>query len=572
MSAPQGLMTFPGIDQIVGGSVTRSHGIGPSVCVLQCAPQNKLPKMIGTLAVTFGRVRIQFPDSQIDSSSISRDRGGRVVSLRIITRQWKWAFGQIDGLYNERTNSGFLIPKLEKTPRELAEMLLKEMDEKSYDVSALPNLPRPRLDWVAANPANELARIGDAFGCRVIVDLKNRVKLVELGKGSSLPGTDVMSEGVGINPSMRPDILRLVSGPNVYQSMWTLEAVGEENDDAGTLKPIDELSYKPTGGWGKESPQGFWGVAPGESPDIKEKCRQLALKTVYRLYRIKEQADGAPLNIPGDPDVDVESIKQIVLLPSQIVKAPAKNEDDPMRFKPAQITGEYYPESWSIANTDLGSVYDGQFSIDSNPRRQLVEFSKPVFRYKSVPDDPANPDGTRHVEFDPAYLFLNTSYHVKHKDTRQLIRSTKDVRLTSNASGNPLVLPAVYEDVFKSKRATYTAIRQFETDKLTGKEILKTKFIVFKKVIDNETEFNEKANYYLSARLKAFEDVLSGEREYAGIRDDIDLDGAIQQITYTVGRSGATTKVSRNSEHDHNIPTYDERRANEVFLNRFGGG
>lgn len=571
MGSPQGLMTFPGIQQIVSGTMTRSHGIAPSVCILQCAPQTMIPKMVGTLTITFGRVKIQFPDSQIDLSSVTRDSGGRIVSLRILTRQWKWAFGSIDGLYNERTNSGFLIQKLEKSPRELAELLLKEMNEKGYDVSALPSLPRPLIDWVADNPANELARLGDSLGCRVITDLKNRVKLVELGKGSGLPDGDVMAEGVGINPASRPDILRLVSGPNVYQSMWNMEAVGEENDDAGTLKPIDELSYMPTGGWGKESPQGFWGVAPGESADVKEKCRQLALKTVYRLYRIKNQADGT-MNIPGEPDVEVENVKQIVLLPTQIVRAPLKSEDDPIRFKPAQITGEYYPESWSIANTDLGSVYDGQFSIDSNPRRQLVEFSKPVFKYDSVPDDPANPDGTKHVEYAPADIRLTTSYHVKHKDTRQLIRSTKDVRLTSNTSGNPLVLPVLYGDVFKSKRAEYSAVRQFEIDKLTNQEILKTKYIILKKVVENTTEFDEKANYYLTARMKQFEDVVSGEREYAGIRDDIDLNGVIHQITYTVGRSGATTKASVNSEHDYNIPTYDERRANELFVNRFGGG
>ena len=570
MGSPQGLMAFPGIEQIIGGSITRSHGIAPSVCTLQCAPQKSFPKLIGTLMISFGRVKIQFPDSQIDLSSATRDRGGMVVSLRIITRQWKWQFGSIDGLYNERTNSGFLIQKLEKSPRELAELLLKEMNEKSYDVSALPALPRPLIDWVAASPANELARLGDSLGCRVIVDLKNRVKLVELGRGSGLPDGDVMSEGVGINPASRPDILRLVSGPNVYQSMWLLEAVGEENDDAGTLKPIDELSYKPTGGWGKESPQGFWGVAPGESRDIKEKCRQLALKTVYRLYRIKYQYDGS-LDIPGEPDVKVEDVKQIVLLPTQIVRAPLKSEDDPIRFKPAQITGEYYPESWSIANTDLGSVYDGQFSIDANPRRQLVEFSKPVFRYKSVPDNAADPEGTRHVEFAAADLRLTTSYHVKDKDTRQLIRSTKDVRLTSNTSGSPLVLPVLYDDVFKSKRSEYSAVRQFEVDKLTGQTILKTKYIILKKVVENTTEFDEKSGYYLTARAKQFEDLVSGEREYAGIRDDIDLNGVIQQITYTVGRSGATTKASVNSEHDYDIPTYDERRANELFVNRFGG-
>ena len=566
--APQGLFEFPGIDQILGGSLTRSHGISPAVCLLKIAPQKTVPKVRGTLTLSYDGKKIEFKDSMIDFNSVAVDRGGFVVSLKILTREWKWGFGLISGLYNERTNNGKLIEKLKKSPRELGELLVKKMGETGYDISALDNGIGPLRDWVGANPAAELARLCDLIGCRIVTSIKGKLRVVKLGEGKALPDSDVMSEGVGINPANRPDIIRLIGGPDVYQSYLILEAVGEENDDYGTLKPIDQLSYKPKGGWGKESPQGFWGVAPGEAKDTKEKCRQLALKTVYKLYRIKSQLDGT-WSIPGVPKVEVTDRKQIVLLPTQIVKQFPKAEDDPIRFKPAEIIGEYYPESWSIKNTDLGTKYDGQFSIDAEPRRQLVEFSKPVYRYKFIPDG-TDLNGPGHIEFYPADLRLYTSYNVKDKDTRQLVRSEKDFNLGGAIQGEPLILPINQDDVFKSFRTIYKTVRRFELNKITGKEELTTSYFTVKDTIDNKDEFEDAADHYLKLTAKTFEDVLSGERQYAGIRTDIDLDGAIQQITYTVGRQGATTYASRNSEHDTDIPSYEDRLRREVgkFVNR----
>ncbi|MBS0207152.1 MAG: hypothetical protein JSS49_30115 [Planctomycetes bacterium] len=567
-SAPQGLFEFPGIEQILGGTLTRSHGISPAICLLKIAPQKTIPKVRGTLTLSYDGQKLEFPDSMIDSSSVTIDRGGFVISMRILTREWKWGFGLVSGLYNERTNNGKLIAKLKKSPRELAEILVKSIKETGYDISALDNGIGPRVDWVASNPMAELARICDQVGCRIITTNKGKLRVVKLGEGKDLPDSSVMSEGVGINPANRPDIIRLIGGPDVYQSYLILEAVGEENDDYGTLKPIDELSYRPKGGWGKESPQGFWGVAPGEAKDTKEKCRQLALKTVYKLYRIKSQLDGT-WSIPGVPKVEVTDRKQIVLLTTQIIKQFPKDEDDPIRFKPAEIIGSYYPESWSIKNTDLGTKYDGQFSIDAEPRRQLVEFSKPVYQYKFVPDG-TEQNGPGHIEFYPADLRLYTSYNVKDKDTRQLIRSEKDLKLSGSVQGEPLILPINQDDVFRSYRTTYKAVRRFELNKITGKEELTTSYFTANETVNNEDDFGDAADHYLDLTAKTFENALSGERQYAGIRTDIDLDGAIQQISYVVGRQGATTFVSRNSEHDTDIPPYEERLRREVgkFIDR----
>jgi hypothetical protein len=42
-------------------------------------------------------------------------------------------------------------------------------------VSGLPNLSRPEVDWVFANPAQELAALAESLGCRVVLGLDGRV-------------------------------------------------------------------------------------------------------------------------------------------------------------------------------------------------------------------------------------------------------------------------------------------------------------------------------------------------------------------------------------------------------------
>jgi len=42
MSPPQGLATYPGIQQLLSASITLSHGISPNTATLSFAPQSNL--------------------------------------------------------------------------------------------------------------------------------------------------------------------------------------------------------------------------------------------------------------------------------------------------------------------------------------------------------------------------------------------------------------------------------------------------------------------------------------------------------------------------------------------------
>src|SRR5579871_3314191 len=162
---PIGLLSFPGIDLVRSWSFTLSHGITPGVAHVEIAPQSDVPAEIGTMTISFGDVELDFPGCVLDSAQVRRDRSGMVVHLAILDRRWAWRYGAVSGRYNLRQQDGTLDASTEMAPQDLAALLLSAMGESNFDVSGLPNLARPEVDWVYANPAQELAELAESLGC-----------------------------------------------------------------------------------------------------------------------------------------------------------------------------------------------------------------------------------------------------------------------------------------------------------------------------------------------------------------------------------------------------------------------
>src|SRR5262249_31497791 len=140
---PQGLLSFPGLQQILSWSYTLSHGITPGVAHVEIAPQLGVPAEIGTMVISFGDVELAFPTCVLDCPNVGRDGSGMVVSLAILDRRWAWRYGQISGRYNIRRRNGQLDAATEQSPQDLAALLLTAMGESGFDVSGLPNQSRP---------------------------------------------------------------------------------------------------------------------------------------------------------------------------------------------------------------------------------------------------------------------------------------------------------------------------------------------------------------------------------------------------------------------------------------------
>jgi hypothetical protein len=111
--------------------------------------------------------------------------------------------------------------------------------------------------------------------------------------------------------------------------------------------------------------------------------------------------------------------------------------------------------------------------------------------------------------------------------------------------------------------------QQFDTPTryLAHEEIVLTHVPVYgrnysvQSVTTNAADVNNQCDYYLDAAEQTYQTTYPETIRYVGLRGDIELDGAIQQIVFEIGPSGCTTTASRNDEQVHKYPSYNERRA-----------
>jgi hypothetical protein len=526
MADPIGLCSFPGISVIKSADFTLGHGISPSACMISTIPHTKFIADVGTLKITFDRIQLEFPDAALDHASLRVSTDGFAWSLRILDRRWKWRFGHITGVYNRRDPAGNVIKDSEKTPQELAKLLLEAMGEKGADVAALPAKPRPEVAWDHANPASELAALCESLGCRVVLGINNKVKIHKVGVGKPLPANgQEQNLGYGIDAKLRPDKLLLVGAPIRYQTKLELEAVGLETD--GKIKPIDELSYKPAGGWTATSPWYFSEVtATYKDADGKTReCKELALQSVYRWYRAKEQASGG-FDPPGSGGEGLDQIDQLFPLSSELNDSDT-DPDGTVRPRPAYVEGLYWPRGDTDGNVAAVAKYAGDFELDE--ALGLVKFAEFVVRF----DD--------NKKFIPATLYLTCAYSMRLApggayERYEVERSLPGKKHQTQA--RVLQRPEIVKQVTQRYKGD-TGLGQRE---------------------DNEKDVAAQAKHYLDEAQREYQTAPATDVQYAGIVR-IEPDGAIQQVTWHVGGgSEATTRASRNAEHSLYSPSYEEKR------------
>jgi hypothetical protein len=558
-NVPQGLAFWPGVGQVLRATYTRSQGITPSVCQLEIVPQLSGIAEHGTLLFTYGDVKLVFPDCKVDKASFSYNEQGMIWGLSIYDRRWKWAFDATAGSFNERRQAltsfgAAAIPSIDKrteaTPQQIAKAILNVMGEKNFDVSQLPNDARPEVYYDWDNPAQALAELCDKLGCMVSLGIDNIVRLVRVGIGALLPATNALRVSAVIDPPEKPDSLAVVGAKTRFQVDLWLEAVGL--DVTGEIKPIEELSYKPATGWGGVHMMFWdqvagWSLLPGQIAAQQRMLnlgkinpRELAAQSVYRWYRIKMvDLDGSGLKprIPGwqgDPGNRLEFLWQI--LPIEDVQV--EGWFDPLGIwhsKPAYVFGVFDVLQFLPQNTAPGSFCHHDFTV--NKEQGIVEFSEPTFKFNL--DNVLDPNR----QYSPADLALRCAVNVQDATTRAWERYLRDRDLPGpRHDTGPRVL--------RREEILLDVIPVYDLDHKV-KETLSTK-----KFCDRE------ADYYLDAAAREYQTTNPNDATYPGIVP-INPDGAIWQVTWSVGPEGAITRASRNTEFHPNVPPFRERRAVE---------
>lgn len=580
---PQGLMYFPGVKQIVECTVSFYHGIAPGVIVITMAPQENFIGEAGTLILTFAGTRIVFPNCKVDRASFERTAAGLIWRLSLFDRRWKWrdknGGGQISGTYNVwrddfslrkgQTVQGTTEKTIdtEKSPQALAKLCLKAMGEKKYEVDALPNDPRPSVEWDYTNPAEALQDLCEQLGCRVTIRLRDdAVVIVKVGDGKQLPEGLMLDNSLTIDPPEMPEKIAIVCGPTLYQVDFFLEAVGIDTPLApgftqDILAPIDKLSYKPPGGW--TDIVYFLNVGKDVNGRDVTGLRALAVKSVFRYYRIR-----MPVRIPGydGPEKGLVRFREQIL-PIDDQQLVTGIENASFERTPAWVFGVWYPQLGKLGNTQarltpLGGIvprnpqpdfvitpfYSGGFSVDAS--RGLVIFDEPVYRNDVATLTPSNSTFT----IKPAYLILRCSCHVRDEKTLAPKRHTRTRSTGVAGKAGTGTRYIMHEEIVRTYIPTYDAASYASITSTTADDPRKVSSLK-----QNVDKVDKECDHYIEAALREYETSTPQQITYPGLRL-VELDGAIYHVVYTVGVNGATTIAARNSELLNYTISYKDRR------------
>lgn len=524
-------LRYPGTGDSV---VTLSHGVSPSVFTVTVARGQGANARRGDVRITHnGRDVIRPLEDCAIAGVVAAD--GSTYTVRILDRRhrWKNGGGVVNGWYNRRNARGEVISDTYRSPRELAHILLVErLKERSPDLSGIPlNIPRdatPEARWDHARPHEALAQLVDALGCRVVLGTDNRIHIARLGTGRQLPSAMVMDgDSETLENTDTPEAIACYANYTRWQGYLSLEPVGQDLD--GSIKPIDDLSYKPESGWYTTSIyQPETAVTFGKDDAERKQAKRLAQQCILRWYRIAGQAD-RKLEVKGYGG-KVDKLWQYLPLPEPVLFDTAEDESGNFSELPAFVEGQWYDADLRGANTPFIRM-DETPSIDR--ANGIVRFNRPIFRI--------NPEG----KYEEAAIWLYTTYHVHDLETRIADRWSLEQRFNRGTAGP---MPFFVDDIERRVRLEY--------DRKPGKGPK------YKRHADNLEELEEAARYYIRAKELELIPQLGRIRPLAGFHD-ISPDGAIQQVTWSLSGGLATTIASRNTEHALYVPPYSMRRRME---------
>jgi hypothetical protein len=498
----------------------------------------------GNLTIEYANQTIRLPNCLVDSAHIDQSEKGYIARVTILDRRWLWKFGYISGHYNLRMPGGQNADEgfnssasnqsnndstnirlgTEQSPQDLATLCLQAMNEQNYDVSALPNDPRPEVDWSYTNPAEALQSLCEGLGCRVVYWLANdSVKIVTVGQGQPLPDNGLQTfVSEGVDPPNTPSSIKLVGGPWVFQGFLPLTAVGIDTD--GSVQQLEDLSYKPDNGWKSENPEVF--PSFNNSPDVLP----LAEKSIYRMWRV-----GLPIAVPSDVAPGISDIRQIKLYNRLVDTHFDPNDSSHTVPKSPELWGTFDPAYAQTVQTpdSTKGTYKNGLTVDEE--RWLIITNDPLYSVDS---------GGNYV---PANIQIKIAYSVRDPDTWEFFRYTKDKQLNSAVPTPPRILRR--EDIFGKAVGSFDD--QFNLTGFTDNT--------------NSDSLDQEADYYLQAAAQEYIEQDSFDVPYAGLVP-IQVDGLIHQVTYTIasGPGGSTmTRASLATEHNPFVLPWPVRRRNE---------
>lgn len=521
-----------------GFDFTFGPGITPSCCNIYTLPEGLTGDLPNVADLTFYQLdendapllTFTFPDCLLEAPRMIFNPNGNTLTLPILDRRWKWRYGSIDGSYNVPEPDGISL-KREKTPHELATLLLDAMAEVDYDITRLPNddRSRPHVEWSAALPASELDSLCQQLGCIVVLDAAtNTVIIWREGDGLNSPPlpTDYPVSGIGQQPvyPAQPHDIRVLATYTLFQATFKCEAVGLDTDNRWKL--LNDLSIKPATGWGIGWPPAGWSWITGTYSDGSRTLdkRDLANRYVYRAYRITGLASGgwSPPLLTGT-DLEPATIKDLRLFNTLADYWLDETGDGGIRpleavayAKRFRDGTEYLKPTSDPLRYPHGVYFDTVHGI--------IIFPEPVFQVDSGAIIPAE------VRFECAFFAGKDGVFHRHSID------------SSTLSGIETPIKTIQRGEIQR-----TVIYRYNNSDTVGS------------TDDNGTDVATRLGYWLAAELDTYGPQNGGSASYAYLVP-LSPDGLIQQVTWSGGVGGAQTVASACQRHNRYVPPLDNQR------------
>ena len=214
--------------------------------------------------------------------------GGDEISVQVADRRCLWGWGQVSEYlrtWNQPNVDG--SANQERALSLLVSDCLAALPGVGGRTMQVPFNVFPPVQWDAANAAQALQDLCDEFGLIVSMSPGGQVDVTPLEQAVGWPGGPYKAKEAGTGGKVKPAKI-VIAGSRIVNEMTfeDLAAVGLEID--GTIRAINDLSYKPAAGWGTE-PITFPNVSGGTyngTAYTAEEAKELARKCIWKWYAI----------------------------------------------------------------------------------------------------------------------------------------------------------------------------------------------------------------------------------------------------------------------------------------------
>ena len=518
-------VSFGNLVSSMGFQFTYSAGVRPSTCYVDVPSfgDGGDPSWVSDLVIKFGSAELRFRDCILDEPQLRTDpMNGKVWSLPIKDRRWKWGYGHVYGHYNWRKANGS-----KRNPRNIIELLTmcaEAFGEQGIVLNLPPGLDQhfPEVNWTGQNAAQEMERLALEIECAVTLNpFTNHLEVNRLDQTSRVGGA---TAGWGITQieAVRPSRFVAEAGPTMFEAFWSLEPVGLDVD--GLWKPIDKLSFK-RGPW--TIGEALGGFHKYTSLDVYndihsgQECelRDLAASHVYRSFRLTgsvnllDNGHGAriiPDNVNWLPGQKPRTWDDIKLLP-RLAKE-GEDAEGALFVKPPQAFGSFFRRYHGMVEN---SYYPFGFSFDTEHR--VVTFGEVMWKLPAVEGE----------QLLPANIFIICAFHAGAEQNWHRYRTNSISNLSPTTGLMVLQHPEIY-----------LTITDF------GEQ--------------NQAEVDKALHYYLDGYKKKYLSRSAGTWNLPGLHYHY-ADGSIQQVTWSGGnKAPCMTFVSRGQRHERYKPTLEQ--------------